>query len=345
MSRLETPAFPGLGDRRGWLTVHTLSEFVFCPRAGAISHFTQQMDEVDSPPPRFNLDYLPEYSVALIEEALNHQLNSLRQITLRVLAAIVGGGLLFWWGYWLLLFPIAAFLLHAAPTLSQRLSDVLLLISRRRAAQTAQAREPVQGTDQMQRVNWWELLRAGFESEVHEFVLEDESLQLAGRPWRVLSRGSLRIPVVKALTPEGDRSPLPKPQQAARIAAYCRLLASSVGGESPFGIVIFGGTYEGWAVPNTAKLQEELEVIVARAKQQFAALSPEDDPGRPESTSICTGCPHGLPVPLDRKSRLTSDAPRHGVTGRDGKLYHSPCGERYGWSPPHYRARQLGLSK
>lgn len=184
-----------------------------------------------------------------------------------------------------------------------------MLISRRRAAQTAQAREPVQGTDQMQRVNWWELLRAGFESEVHEFVLEDESLQLAGRPWRVLSRGSLRIPVVKALTPEGDRSPLPKPQQAARIAAYCRLLANSVGGESPFGIVIFGGTYEGWTVPNTAKLQEELEVIVARAKQQFAALSPEDDPGRPESTSICTGCPHGLPVPLDRKSRLASDAP------------------------------------
>ncbi|MBX3414034.1 MAG: hypothetical protein KF708_15195 [Pirellulales bacterium] len=245
MNRLETPVYPGFGDRRGWLTVHTLSEFVFCPRAGAIAYANQQMDEVDLPPPRFNLDYLPDYSLALIEEALDHQLRSFRRLGLQVLAAIIGGGLLWWGGYRLILLPIALLLLRQAVLFSQRLSNVLLLAARRRAALAAQAREPVRDSDQMQKVNWWELLRAGYESEAHELVLEDESLQLAGRPWRVLSRGSLRIPVVKALTPAGDRSPLPKPQHAARVAAYCRLLSQSVGGESPFGIVIFGSTYEG----------------------------------------------------------------------------------------------------
>lgn len=344
MSRLETP-FPGFGDRRGWLTVHTLSEFVFCPRAGAIAYANQQMDEVDRPAPRFNLDYLPDYSVALIEEALDQQLHSLRRLGLQVLAAVVGGGLLWWGGYRLILLPIALLLLRQAVLFSQRLSNVLLLAARRRAAHAAQAREPVRDSDQMQKVNWWELLRAGYESEAHELVLEDESLQLAGRPWRVLSRGSLRIPVVKALTPTGERSAVPKPQHAARVAAYCRLLSQSVGGESPFGIVMFGSTYEGWTVPNTTHLQAELEDIVAKAQARLVANPPGADAMSPESTSICVGCPHGEPVEVDRRDRAAGNGQRHGVTGRDGRLYHSPCGERYGWCPPHRRARELGLVK
>lgn len=47
--------------------VRTLGEFVFCPRAGLLSHASA--DELDEPTDeQMNLNFLPEYSLTLIEQ-------------------------------------------------------------------------------------------------------------------------------------------------------------------------------------------------------------------------------------------------------------------------------------
>jgi len=303
------------------------------------------MDEVEEPPPRFNLDYLPDYSLALIEEALQHQYRDLRRLGIRFGSALFALVALFACGLWIWMLPVVVLFTTLGWRFADRLDKVLILVARRRAAREALDRQPIQDSDQMQRVNWWELLRAGFESEVYEQVLEDEELKLAGRPWRVLVRGSLRIPVVKALTPERGQSPTPGPQQCARSAAYCRLLAQCVGGESPFGIVIFGNSYDGWTVPNSPQHQAELTSIVAKARELFESETCDQDAERPISTSVCNGCPHGEPTAVDRRSASENGSTIRGKTGRDGKQYHSPCGDRFGWDPPHRRARTLGIAK
>ncbi|MBX3412416.1 MAG: hypothetical protein KF708_06995 [Pirellulales bacterium] len=345
MSRLDAVEFPGFGDRRGWLTVHTLSEFVFCPRAGVLAYAQQQMDEIDEPPPRFNLDYLPDYSLALIEQALEHQLRDLRRLGIRFAAALIALGWMFYDGLWLWMLPVAAVFATLSWRFADRLQSVMVLVSRRRSAREALDRQPIEDSDQMQRVNWWELLKAGYESEVYQHVLEDEDLKLAGRPWRVLVRGSLRIPVVMALPPNSRQAPTPGPQQCARSAAYCRLLTTCVGGESPFGIVLFGNSYEGWTVPNTPQQQAEFDLVIARARELFESLTCDDEAARPDSTSVCNGCQHGEPVTVEQGASRIAGSAIHGATGRDGQQYHSPCGDRFRWRPPHHKARALGLVK
>jgi hypothetical protein len=32
-----------------------------------------------------------------------------------------------------------------------------------------------------------------------------------------------------------------------------------------------------------------------------------------------------------------------GRTGKDGQLYHSECGDCFGWTPPHELAKSKGL--
>lgn len=342
MNRLERPTFPGFGDRRGWFTVHTLSEFVFCPRAGVIAYDNQQMDEVDNPPPRLNLDYLPDYSIARIEEALQQQFRDLRRQSFRLVAVLVFAVILFNYAPLAAVAAAAGLVIVVGWQMADRLDKVLLLVARRRQAMEASAREPVPSSARMQRVNWWELLRAGYESEVDEIVLEDESLQIAGRPWRILKKGSLRIPVVKALSPKGRELPEVKAQHSTRIAAYCRLIKENVGAEAPYGIVIFGDTYEGWTVPNNDTLQEELVAVVQIARDHLKAADSLDSAIEPDSTSICTGCPHGEPFLLDR-SRMGEKGSRGTTSQRNGKLYHSKCGDLFRWVPPHRSAAKLRL--
>lgn len=342
MSRLERSTFPGFGDRRGWLTVHTLSEFVFCPRAGVIAYDNQQMDEVDSKPLRFNLDYLPDYSVALIEEAFKHQLRDLWRLVFHLLGVIAFNILLYRWGWLIGIAAGAGLLIAVGWRVADRLDKVLILVARRRRVIEALSREPVLNSQQMQRVNWWELLRAGYESEVDELVLEDESLQIAGRPWRILKKGSRRIPVVKALTPSGRDLSVPKAQHSTRIAAYCRLIERNIGVEAPFGIVIFGNTYEGWTVPNTETLQDELEAVVKIAKEQLKTVDDFASAIEPESVSICAGCLHGEPIALERRPAGNKNI-RGATSQKDGKLYHSRCGDLFGWVPPHQTAKKLRL--
>ena len=122
-----------------------------------------------------------------------------------------------------------------------------------------------------------------------------------------------------------------------RLAAYAHLLAVSEGGQTPFAIVLFAGTAEGIAMPITVaglesvrdKLEEFRLCLDSGARGIRSAV--------PADVRICSGCPFGCPRPAGERDRRDVKLGRrlHLVAGPDGKSYHSECGDRFGWTPPH----------
>jgi hypothetical protein len=165
--------------------------------------------------------------------------------------------------------------------------------------------------------------------------------RLTGRPWRVLRKGDLQIPVFR-VTGEGPEVIYPK--HTVRAAAYCALLDQSAGAKSPYAIALFAGTYNGWTLPNTPEARGFLDKVLDAVRTH---LTPEMMIGPPASRKVCSGCPHGAPRPYRRGETETtlfgSPVRPHGSTGRDGRVYHSACGDRFGWTPPHDEAVTLGL--
>ena len=186
-------------------------------------------------------------------------------------------------------------------------------------------------------------MKAGFRSIKYQDALTDKDWMLSGRPWRVLRRGSLRIPVFRMLRGE----PKLYRQHYARMAAYCHLIEVCEGAESPYGIILFGHTYEGVAVPNspTTRAAFHDELVKARA---VVRKSREDVsfPLAPRG-SQCEHCPLGGPVfiGLERRSTRRDEEmlPVFPARGRDGRAYHSFCGDRFHWIPPHERAKEKEL--
>ncbi len=316
--------------------VRTLGEFVFCPRAGLLSHASA--DEEDEPTDeRMNLNFLPEYSLTLIEEQLAVQL---RRLT-RWAAWAAGGLFLVVVAVWNELPPVVPLAL-AVPTVLcvwkslQSLSAVITLGDRRREALTATPTEPPADVSDDVPVRWWELLKAGFESVTYLEPLFDGESALAGKPWRVLKKGSLRIPVVRlpADNYHAGRYWVYE-QHRVRLAAYALLLAACEGGQTPYAVVLFGGSYGGVAVPvlpATAVIAKLDELRRGLDLERMGIPTPF-----PTNPNVCSGCPLGLPRVVTAADRKHEALGRkfHVVTGPDGRAYHCECGDRFGWTPPH----------
>jgi hypothetical protein len=319
--------------------VRTLGEFVFCPRAGLLSHASA--DEEDEPTDeRMNLNFLPEYSLALIEEQLAAQLRRLA----RWAAWAAGGLFLVVVAVWDELTPLVPLAL-AVPTVLcvwkslQALAAVVTLSDRRREAVSATPAEPPAAVTDDVPVQWWELLKAGFESVPYLEPLFDGESALAGKPWRVLKRGSLRIPVIRlpADNYHAGRYWVYE-QHRVRLAAYALLLAACEGGQTPYAVVLFGGSYGGVAVPVlpaaavVAKLDELRRGLDL---ERIGILAP-----LPTNPNVCSKCPLGRPgvvAAVDRKDAALGRK-LHVVTGPDGRAYHCACGDRFAWTPPHDEA-------
>ena len=326
-----------------WVRVRTLSEFVFCPRAGMLSHASE--DEEDEPTDeRMNLNFLPEYSLTLIEEQLAVHLQRLWQWT-----AWTATGVLLFGGAWWKGLPAIVPMAIAVPLLICvwkslcALSAVSTLNDRRREALSAKANEPATDLREDLRVRWWELLKAGFESVSYLEPLRDEEQALVGKPWRVLKKGSLRIPVIR-LQPDNYHAGRywVYDQHRMRLAAYAHLLAVCEGGQTPYGVVLFGGSYEGVAIPiSTANLQgvksklDELRLCFDSEKLGVPMAVPSD-------LRICSGCPLGRPrtVTTDDRREEKLGMRLHVVPASDGQTYHSECGDAFRWTPPHQEAKR-----
>jgi len=321
------------------VSVHALGEFRFCPRAGVNAHEAETPEqETDYAP----LDYLPKYEVAAVERELNDRLDLVWVLLVCIVGSLAGGVLLrlvteapvFWAGVG----GAAAF----GVLLARLIVSVLTLAERLTQARAAAPGRPPEGLTGDYPVNWWRLLADGFESQRRQEPLFDRGLGLVGSPWRVLARGDLRVPVVRC----PDKGQAVWPKHRTRLAAYACLLAEQEGGRAPYGVILFGGAYDGVAVPVDSTALAEMKRTLREARRHI-----ESDATPPVPTHLlsrCLGCPHGKPVAFraGRSEFTRRDGPLVARPARDrrGVWRHSRCGDRYGWTPPHRVAELLGLS-
>ncbi|MFZ1008990.1 MAG: hypothetical protein WAN65_19270, partial [Candidatus Sulfotelmatobacter sp.] len=179
-----------------WIKVRTLGEFVFCPRAGILAA-EKEGDEDESVEDPVRLDFLPEYSLSMIEDQLGLHIRALGTWGGRVAGLLIVMAVAWFFGWKVAVVIGAVVLLWLGRRLGQEIRAVLTLADSRRQAIAAEPKEPPENATSQTPVNWWELLRTGFDPIPLKISLRDEAIKLAGRPWRVLRKGSLRIPVIK----------------------------------------------------------------------------------------------------------------------------------------------------
>ncbi|MBA3312928.1 MAG: hypothetical protein M3552_04240 [Planctomycetota bacterium] len=317
-----------------WLRVDTLAEFLRCARAGVLASERTWDDEPETP--QSNLDFLPAYDLAAIERELNAGMNRLWRYSALALCAPMWTALLYVAGVHFLLVLLAAwFTALPAWLVFRQLCAVVTLALRRRQATRAGKCEPDETSTAFQPVNWWGLLKAGFDSVKYD-ELRDEALRLEGRPWRVLRRGSLRIPVVKARRLDAEGM-LPI-ECIAKVAAFGRLLTVCDGGTVAYGVVLVGNAYDGVTVPFTAKSEQWIIDCLEQTREKLDLFGDPSVMPAPPPAAACAFCPLGSPpVPLSVGGQQT----RHTSSPADGPLPRSRCGARFGWTPPHRRARAL----
>jgi len=197
--------------------------------------------------------------------------------------------------------------------------------------------------DDPQPIDWWELRNSGFTAARYEEPLRDDAWKLTGRPFLVLCRGDDRVPVFRQHHPTETLYR----QHFARIAAYCHLIQRSTGYKSPYGVILFGTTYKGVALRNSPSAQAAFHQGLAEARQTVRQARRGDDP-RPPEPERCVRCPVGRPV---LRIEGVTDTVCEGrvlqagcLYGPENKLYHSACGDRFRWVPPHERMHELRLS-
>jgi hypothetical protein len=173
-------------------------------------------------------------------------------------------------------------------------------------------------------VNWWSLLQANYESTRPNEMLRDTDWRLCGKPWRILKYGNLRIPVFRKRYSgqEPEREKQIHHQHQMRITAYCRLVEATEGGTSPYGIVMFGRTYDGVTVPVGQAHADRLRQTLMHVR---GTLRNKVDPDAPQRLGQCRKCPHGRPEAYHLHPRYM----------------HSDCGDRFHWTPPHEKLDQI----
>jgi hypothetical protein len=201
-------------------------------------------------------------------------------------------------------------------------------------------------TQQIRQVNWWSLRKAGFDCFKPVDPHFNPAEQLTGRPWRILTKGTtLRIPVIRKH--RGER--VYRPQHIVRIAAYCRLIETCEGADAPFGILMFAGSYDCLLIPASALAQSKLDQALPEVRD-FLRVTAEGNyaPTEPQDNR-CRGCHWGEPrqyIPGESETILSGEVVAPLVTrAGNNRHYHSSCGDRFTWVPPHDDAVRLKIAQ
>jgi hypothetical protein len=251
-----------------WIGVHVLTECIFCPRAGLIAFEQKQIDsgqDIDGAP---RLDYLPDFGIEEIEAALQKTWSQIWALATWAspvaLMAWIAMRVVGWW-MWLIFLPWAVWFVRKLLLLFR---DVVKLSASLRAAQAAATKEPDPDATRSEPVNWWSLLKSGFTPVEYEDPHEDMSWHLAGKPWRVLHKGSQRIPVFRKRSGKAEVYL----QHIVRLTAYCHVVEKAEGNSAPYGVILFRDGYDGVTIPNSAENRELLCRELAEARRLLEAV-------------------------------------------------------------------------
>lgn len=325
------------------VNVHTLSEFVFCQRAGLISQFEDREDtgEEESVP---NLNYLPLYDVKEIDRKIEECRQEIVVLTVVVVSVFILGlialaFLSFVKGVFA--FGLAVVVaIYPTKLLFNRFVQYTKLFSLREAYFSDEGRYPNLEHDSVEEFDWRRVIRYGFDLQKNRDPFYDAKLNIAGNPWKILRRGHECIPVFrcKPTTPK-NAGPQKIPadwiyqQHHVRMAAYCEIIESSTNCSAPFGIVLFAGEFRAFAVKLTQASKKSLRIELARARRTIEARQ-ASEPNR----NLCFRCRLGS---LQNCKPGETDLVWHGsAVGANSVLVHgyhkhSKCGDAFGWLPPH----------
>ena len=320
------------------ISVHALGQLAFCPRSAVLALERGNQEDPEEQIPR--LDYLPNFDLARIEEVLKRQIRwlvvAVSFLAMMIVPLVFG----MWWGEPVVTYATLGIVVGLLWWIANLTEDVWILAKRRHDALHATAKEPSPRIDAVQEINWWEMIRAGFEPAKYERPFLHPLLPLEGSPWRVLERDSLRIPVIQSHAQRlGNRKGEIFEKHRVRLAAYALLLESIDQVQSPYGLVFLNDDHHGLAVPikqhDKDNAHESAERFRLLLKQMDAG---EAEPARPENESHCRSCPYGQPVPLSDAEESDLIAAGESVLiilDRSDRRFHSACGDRFRWIPPH----------
>ena len=331
--------------QKPWLTVHALTEFVFCPRAGLITVETDSREEPEQA--AANLDFSLPFTLDELEYRLARNLNRLWITGGASIVFLLAGVIGLWLHHLALAFVSGVALVLLAPPVARRVETVLSLVQQRRTVLEREKYDPpVEGSTRAP-VNWWDFLNAGWMSIVCHQPHRDEEFALSGSPWRILRRGSVSIPVFKLTHYDATHGHQLFPQHVVRMAAYCHLIETCEGATSPCGVVLFGNTYEGVTLPNDAAAKTSLLAALQSAQQWLMLAADDDREPLAADPEFCSGCHWGQPIVYlegaTEHTRHGEPIPVFGTVAKDGRLYHSACGDRFTWKPRHDHAVKLGI--
>ena len=337
-------------NRASGIGVHVLSEFLFCPRAALIASESGR-DEGDEEPnlgPR--LDLLIDYDEHRFVEAMQQSWGEMRLwLTLMAFAIFVVMLAVYLHSLTagvILSLPIFVLLAKCWDTLSHIIALVREQALYRAAPDVVIDLEPTE----VKRLSWWSLRKAGFDCNKPPERFDNPAGNFAGKPWRVLKKGGLVIPVIRRRhgnTEWGN-------QHEVRLSAYCDLIEKCTGGEAPFGVILFAGSSNCVIIPNTDTRQTIYERALKGALKFMEPHREGSPPTNPPTDNRCTGCHHGKPRILEpgKSDTVLNGKPLSACTANsvrpDGQFrgeYHSTCGDRFRWTPPHQDAVALGIAK
>lgn len=292
------------------VSVSLVGEAVFCARAARFAFEQQQEDtgEEDLTPRRGRSHVF--YSLRDIQRKRDRVFAF--AVALTIIAGLPGIGVMIFaedFAPWIPVLGLWIFFL--APGILSSWIGLMGLTKMLHDAATATTAEPDPTLHYPQPVYWWSLLQSGFQRTRPQENLFDRDWKLAGKPWCILQKGTLHIPVFRKRN-EDERL---YRQHLARIAAYAHLIERTENAHVPYGIVMRGRSWNGIAVPVTPPNRKAFHDALIEARH--IAISGPSQAG-PDNKAKCRGCPWGKPLTTDR-----------------GLTYDSPCGERYSWTPPH----------
>lgn len=327
------------------LSVHALGQFVFCPRSAVLASELGDDTDVDEAPPR--LDYVPNYDLRLISEEWSRVIWwSVRVLLLMALSFVILMAAVLLESR-LLFYPAMATFTSSCVWLGRKIPVLCKLRCRMYAAMHARAREPHPEGDRVVAVSWWDMLQAGFEPRALAMPIRHPHMPLEGSPWRVLERGSLRIPVVRS----GGKKLGPArwtvyDKHRIRLAAYALLLEAAPHTWSPYGIVLPFDGHKGLAVPLDSQVRSHVPQVLELLR--VTLLQSKTGVAQPvvAGSARCAACPHGEPIPIKEPEamQLMKQGKRLLLLEQvDGRRFHCTCGDRFGSAPPHKKSLRLAL--
>lgn len=317
------------------ISVHAIGEFEFCPRAGLLAHENKRSGDDDEPPA---LDILPRFELEAIERALGERRRDFFRWMWTFLGLAISGPIASKLQQPAILVLIGVGMVFVSYRIVHLAWDIVTLLKRRHIALTSRCPEPNPYCEEMQSVNWFGMLNLGFESIRLNEALRDPAWRFEGNPWRILRKGSLSIPVFRTRSPQEA----PHEQQIAKIMAYCQLAKICFQEECPYGIILTGEDYSGFAVPNHPLFRKRFHDSLVALRQLALAAEHRSEGDVPFDDRCCSGCPLGAPRPVAkglRVQRFGAPIPVHPLGISDGQTLHCDCGDRFQWTPPHERNR------